>query len=555
MTFAEFKTKVLADAFPLGVPENLTEAIDQYVISGMIEAQRWVKCYRYRHEDVVPACNTYWHCGLTVATSPRGKILRAYTVEKDLTTGKPAWCFPVVLTPVPMPELRRWQAAFRLRWNRDMYQPPNSGRDIPMGFDVPTVNSDAISGRSFTGVYALDGTACRLYIAPWLQTTEAVVIEWQGIKRAWSDLDPVSDDQDYRRLIRLFVEVEYGRKWASPDLMIREKSWADCLADQMATCEEETKLHGEPRSAEEADIAAFGAFVAPSTAVPEPAPPDDQVVVSFVGDYGDGGTNAIAVADALQAEEPTLIVTLGNNKVGSAQIGMAPYAESIDLDKLHAALGNLDLDDGALGSDVTTRANNPGNGRYFTVKVGPVTLFVLDSGLQSDGTLVEPDGNTAGSKQWQEAVAAIVRDTSHWKIVVIHHPPHTSGASTSPGVASVAWVSGLPVHAVLSAHSRNYERLNISGRLHLVAGTGGLPLEGFASPVAGSELRLSEFGYLRLTASCASARLDFVALDGTVGDAVDLVPDVEASPTFVPVLAIPLGVPLFGPVHNPLVPQ
>ena len=61
MTFSEFKTSVLAASFPLGVPENLT--LDDYVVSGLIEAQRWIKCFRYRHDDVTPACNSFWHCG------------------------------------------------------------------------------------------------------------------------------------------------------------------------------------------------------------------------------------------------------------------------------------------------------------------------------------------------------------------------------------------------------------------------------------------------------------------------------------------------------------
>lgn len=91
MTFAQFRTRVLAASFPLGVPENLT--LDDYVVSGLIEAQRWIKCFRYRHDDVTPACNSFWHCGTTVITAPRGRILRAYTVERgeDGTD----WCHPV----------------------------------------------------------------------------------------------------------------------------------------------------------------------------------------------------------------------------------------------------------------------------------------------------------------------------------------------------------------------------------------------------------------------------------------------------------------------------
>lgn len=534
MTFKEFKARVLQEAFPLGEPENLS--LDSFVVSGLIEAQRFVNCFRYRHDDVVPACNTFWHCGSTVVTAPRGRILRVYTVE----TGPDGtdWCHPVVLSPVRIGELRRWQASFRSKWNAAFYNripvAPNSGRNLPMGFDVPTATSDAVSGRSHTGLYALDAAACRLHIVPWLQTTESLVIEWQGIKRSWSDTDLVSDDPDFVRLIRTFVEREYGRKWAAQDLPTREIAYAEARADMMRTCAEETRLHGEPGSAEEVDNSTFGAFVSPT---PEPVAAestDSKIIV--VGDVGDAGTDAQAVAEAVSSESPDMVVLAGDCKYppNGAIEGLQPYELLIADGKVRAALGDNDLNDGALGSDVSSYVANPGNGRYFVQKVGPVSLFVLDGGLKVDGTLVEPDGNYPGSRQWQEVTAAILRDTSPWKIAVVHHAPYTSGATYYPGVSGLRWVSDLPVHAVIAAHSRNYERLTIRNRLHLVAGTGGLPLHSFyGTPLPGSEERDESFGYLRLTAGCAAATIDFVGTDGSVIDSVDLDAGVAHQPPVV----------------------
>ncbi len=531
MTFAQFRTRVLAASFPLGVPENLT--LDDYVVSGLIEAQRWIKCFRYRHDDVTPACNSFWHCGTTVITAPRGRILRAYTVERgeDGTD----WCHPVVLNPVSLGELRRWQASFRGRWDPELYAAPASGRNLPQGFDVPTASSDSISGRALTGVYAIDPTACRLYVAPWLQTTESLVVEWQGIKRTWGDADLVPDDPDFLRLISAFVDREYGRKWASADLLTRERVWADTLADMIVTCEEETKLHGEPRSAAEAELGTYGAYVAPS---PVPVTEDAaESIITFVGDIGDAGSDAQAVAASVLADNPDgWVVTLGDNKYppNDAIVGLDPYETYVSNGRLRAALGDNDLNDGNLGADVTSYAGNPGNGRYFVSKIGPVSVFVIDGGLTTAGTLVEPDGNYPGSRQWQEVTSAILRDTSPWKIAVVHQPPFTSGAEYYPGTSTLRWVSDLPVHAVLSAHSRNYERLTVRNRLHLVAGTGGMPLHDFAETAyPGSEEQVSSFGFLRLTASCSAATFEFVDPDGEVLDTVELDAGVANQPPVV----------------------
>lgn len=536
MTFAEFKTRVIEAAFPLGEPENLSH--DDYVVSALIELQRWIKCFRYRHDDVVAACRTYWHCGATVVTAPRGKILRVYTVDRgeDGTD----WCRPVVLTPVSLTELRRWQAKFRGHWETSLYlappPAPNSGRNLPMGFDVPTASSDAASGRALTGVYALDAPTCRLYVAPWLQSTESLVIEWQGIKRTWTDTDLVPDDADFLRLARLFVEREYGRKWNATDLPVREKAFSDALADLIVTCEEESKLHGEPGSAEEADNAAFAPYVAPVPAPVESDPESTRVI--FVGDFGDGGAQAETVAEAVVAEGPDLVVSLGDSKYAptSALTALDPYSDLIVAGKFRAALGDNDLNDGSLGADVTTYVGNPGNGRYFVQRAGPVSVFVINGGLTSDNTLVEPDGNYPGSRQWQEVTSAILRDTAPWKIAVVHQPPFTSGADYYPGTAALRWLSDLPVHAVLSGHSRNYERLVVRNRLHLVAGTGGLPLQDFNEEAyPGSELRTQEFGYLRLVADCSTATIEFVDSAGAVVDSAELEATAASQP---PVTAV-----------------
>lgn len=530
MNFGDLKERIFADAWPNGVPENLVDAIGNYVVSALIEAQRMIPCFCYRHDDVYEACNTYWNCGATVITAPAGRILRVYTVDNS------EWCRPVVYRQVSMAEFRRWQAKWKSRWDKSMYLPPASGAKLPMGFDVPTTTSDAVCGRAWSGICALEPSSKRLWVGPWIQTTESLVVEWQGIKRTWSDGDIVPEGEDFIRLIRLFVEREYGRKWASDDLAIRERAFNEHQALMMAECHKESQLHGEPVSAAEAQAAIWSTFV-PETAATTAAASSEDVSIVFVGETGTDTTDTTTIANAIAANDPNYVVLLGNCKSSGrdATEAMAPYSEFTAASKLKAALGNLDLDDGNLALDVRTEAGNPGNGRYYSVQFGPVAVFVINQGYNTAGGIVEPDGNFEGSKQFAEIMAAVVRSTSPWKVAVVHHPPFSSSDTDYPGFELLRWVAELPVHVVLSAKSRVYERLDVNSRPYIIAGTGGATLDTFNSPVLPtSEFRSAQFGFVRLDADCDGMTLTFKNAAGTTVDTLDItepvVPAIPAVP-------------------------
>lgn len=533
MTFAELKTRVVADAWPLGAPENLTSLLDGYVLSGLIEIQRKIKCFQYRHDDVYDQCRTYWSGGATVLTAPRGNILAVYTVE-EINPGEVSWSRPVPYRAVTWQEFKRWQATWKSRWSSSLYvAPPDAG--LPLGFRPADATSDATCGRALTGVYALEETTRRLYVGPWLQSNEKLVVEWQGIKRDWQDGDLVPEDEDFIRLLRLWIEREYGRKWAAPDLPIREAAWREALSDMVVTCERDSRLKGEPVSAAEANAADWAAFTPETVEQETSTTTEESVKVVVVGDTGHADANSITVANAIVAEDPDQVLLAGDNKYppNAATAALAPYASFTSTNTLRAALGNHDLDDGLLGADVRALAQNPGNGRYFSYRVGPVTFFVVNSGVNTAGTRVEPDGNWDGSRQWSEIAGAILRDTNLWKVLVLHHPPYTSSVNYYPGMNAVRWVGNLPVHAVISGHSHQYERLTVAGRTFIVAGTGGAELYDFrGTPYPGSQVRVKSFGYLRLTASCSAFKIEFVDVSGTVRDSVDFndVPQLPTTP-------------------------
>lgn len=537
MKFSDFQTQVLKQAFPIdGPPENID--FRPYVISGLVDIQRWIRCFRYRHDEVIPACSTYWQAGTTVFTKPRGRILRVYTVE-DRGDGY-EWHRPVIYAPVTLHELREWVARFKTSWSASYFKAPDTEVKLPLGFSVPNRSSDAQCGRASKGVYAIDESAGRIIVAPWIQSYEAVVVEWQGIKREWRDSDTVTSDSDFIRLAQLWVDQEYGRKWATQDLGVRQLAYSEARADMMVTCEEETRNHGEPVTAADVEAVWFKYSEGPVTVeeIHAALSPETTARVSFVGDFGTGGSDAQEVAASVYEVNPPTsskvttgwFVALGDNVYSPTSVAaaFAPYADYIASGTIRIALGNHDLDAGDLGAQqfnylgVEHPINGQGHSRWYELNVGPLAIFVINSGIDTAGNVVEPDGNWEGSIQAQEIQAAIVRSTAKWKVAAVHHPPWTSN-SVHAARTELRWVSDLPVHAVLAAHSHNYERGTFRNRLHIVAGTGGKDLYPFnLVPEEGSAVRLMSFGALLATVDAEGLLFEFRNVAGEVLDSVRL---------------------------------
>lgn len=99
------------------------------------------------------------------------------------------------------------------------YNPPtDEGMEnlpqLPFGFHYPQASTDA-GGRSRDGVYALKHG--RIHIAPWIESNEAVVVEWNGIKTTWSDNDLVSDDPLFKKAVRLNVGIQHYEHYEDND--------------------------------------------------------------------------------------------------------------------------------------------------------------------------------------------------------------------------------------------------------------------------------------------------------------------------------------------------
>jgi tartrate-resistant acid phosphatase type 5 len=273
-----------------------------------------------------------------------------------------------------------------------------------------------------------------------------------------------------------------------------------------------------------------------TTAVPEALPPSTAVQAATrfaaIGDFGMAGEPEGAVAALVKGWAPEFVLSLGDNNYpdGAAETidanigqyyhefiypysgGYGPGAQSR---RFFPVLGNHDwvvgyprpyLDYFGLGEQ-----------RYYTFDWGAARFFMLDS---MPG---EPDGVSADSAQAQWLQRELAAATATWKIVVMHHPPFSSGHHGSSDWMQWpfrAWGANL----VLAGHDHSYERMTIDGLTYLVNGLGGGARYAPGSQeVAGSQRFFNrDHGAMLVEISGPRLRAQFVTRAGELVDDFEL---------------------------------
>jgi tartrate-resistant acid phosphatase type 5 len=279
-------------------------------------------------------------------------------------------------------------------------------------------------------------------------------------------------------------------------------------------------------------------------------PPDTQFAI--IGDMGVRSAGQLYVANQFKRWKPDFVVALGDiayngdsttsydSKVGRyyweyLHPYTGQYTQSVGVTVTPAGFnrfwpvpGNHDWDLSNGLAFYRAFFALPGNERYYTVTLGSVALFMLDSDNDPQpgnraGLALDNQGPTSAQALWlKEALAA---STAPWKLVVFHHPPYTSaprGPSTWMHWPFKDWGA----HMVLSGHEHMYERLEVDGLPYVVNGAGGAPLTPILSPVNGSILRgVGHHGAQRVLANRDGITFAFVSTEGTDTDTDDKVLD------------------------------
>jgi endo-alpha-1,4-polygalactosaminidase (GH114 family) len=283
-----------------------------------------------------------------------------------------------------------------------------------------------------------------------------------------------------------------------------------------------------------------------------PAKNDANFVFAIIGDFGDtivlaDEPDTIQVANLIKSWDPAFIATVGDNDytdgVHAAGVGADRFT-GLELGVgqfFHEFIGNYQ---GSAGSGAATNQFFPIPGDhdygddcdnprldpyldYFTLPNGPVDetyydlrrenvhLFMIDSiedCHQDDGAKI------AAQETWLKNTA--LASDADFKVVLIHHPPYSSGASHG-SAEHVQWdYSSMDIDLVIAGDDHIYERIKRDEITYLVNGLGGVEIHpDFDTPVAGSVVRYNDkFGAVRLDVYDNRLLVSFVSVDGEVQD-------------------------------------
>lgn len=238
LTWGQLKTDLRAILWPQGEAVNLVIPHNADFLDAIIDLQESVVCLQVDNTNLFPQCATFYNCGLTVLDSPgRGgdTLVKVSVVDKKAGQDDVSlldWCSERPYTQIDACHIHRYLGLSRrcggcfpvapffgfgwrdCGWERPPV-PTNAGLpaglpSLPLGFAYPQTSTDR-PHRARRGVWAIERG--KIWVAPWIQSTETVVVMWDGTKRTWADGDPVDNDPNLLKAIREYVRWKHCDHW------------------------------------------------------------------------------------------------------------------------------------------------------------------------------------------------------------------------------------------------------------------------------------------------------------------------------------------------------
>lgn len=441
-TLAQLKALLQPQLWPAGEATNLIDAHAKSIISALIDIQKWVFCFQYNNNTVYNPCSILFQCGMSVITAPRGDIFRVSTFDRiNATTGledinSPTnWCAEVVYQRVEYCALKKFvdaQLAAKCSAFGQIQVPGQCGGwplptnagyigypQLPQGFIYPQASLDRTGncvvqngccapGRSRVGVWAQHNG--RIYLAPWVQSTELVLLSWNGIMRDWNDSSLVNVDQDYLDAIKKFVWMEHYRDYErdTQQYQIYLAEYGQSLATLIRDCREETRDHScEPSLATQEQTTLQGQSAGPIVAAVPDAPTDleaeadssTEVTVEWVFE---GDPPLGFIIQRKFGDEWITIGTVGPGVTTFTDTGLTPGEEYCYRVQAYNTAGNSAVSDEACATPAEPPAAPDLINVDFTATV-PTTKV----GLAAVGFTIADFWNTFGPSQGQTALALL----------------------------------------------------------------------------------------------------------------------------------------------------
>lgn len=210
---------------------------------------------------------------------------------------------------------------------------------------------------------------------------------------------------------------------------------------------------------------------------------------AIIGDFGVDSYEASGVANLVKGWNPDFIATVGDNNYPNGSMGaiddnvgqyyhqyiynyIGTHGSGADQPRFFPALGNHDWES-IFCNELTCRGPyfdyfgiDPVTDRYYTVQIGPVRIFMLNSNAP------EPDGISGISTQAVWLKEQLALSEASWNLVFLHHPPYSSGGHRSHELLQWPYAEW-GADAVIAGHNHVYERIERDGMLYFTNGLGG----------------------------------------------------------------------------------
>ncbi len=209
--------------------------------------------------------------------------------------------------------------------------------------------------------------------------------------------------------------------------------------------------------------------------------------IAVISDYGSGKDVSYQVRDMVVEQGSHAVVTLGDNvyyETGFQALVGNLYGDYLEAGAFFPAAGNHDYSEGR-GIALFDRFFDFLHGhRWYSVTFGDVEFFILDS-----HQALHHKDVFERQKQWVES--AVGNSAARWKIVVLHHPPHSARSRSEHEFRFPFDQWG--VCMVMSGHDHTLQHLPIDGVHYVVNGIGGGSIHEFEEILEGTEFRLSGY--------------------------------------------------------------
>ena len=513
LTFAQLKTKLRTEMWPAGEARSLRTVHDSMFVAALMDLQTWVKCLQKNNISRWELCGTYWEDAKTVVQAPKGVIQAVYTIANE------EWRDKVRYRPSNFHDINCWA-----KWLYDAVTPENENLPaLPHGFRHAEASVDK-GERARTGIWAIHNK--RLYVAPWIESNEWLVVEWDGKKDDWSESDVF--DTEYwnsavQEAIKDYVRAKHESSFGDPALgRYFEDEYGKKLQTLIHVCREETMEqedktpcnNARPVRAEELE----------DDEVPEET---TEYTVCAIGDLTDGEALTDNL-DQIEAIDPGRLILGGDLGYGHSYETVfggrleEDFGKTDDqsTNKVFAIPGNHDIDDDADLSDFYLNfAGNKNNLRYYDFVYGPMHFFMLSTdSREEDGGYVDATTSTQNSVMGKWLQAKLALSTAKYKIVVGHHAPYTSDENNTPGNRWMRWpFKDWGADMYIDFHGHNAEHVQVSDFNYFTNGLGGHSKRDFGADTSGTILKQynSDYAFYKLVGNCDALTVSFIDRNGT----------------------------------------